>query len=158
MAMEIEWKFLVNNSSWREVATSSTSMRQGYICSSVRATGRIRIVGEKAYITLKGRLSNLSRREFEYEIPLPDGIAMLNDMCGNVISKTRYTVPYAGKTWEVDVFEGENSGLTVAELEVEREDEIFTRPPWLGINVTDDPRYSNSMLAQNPYKNWKNDK
>ncbi|MEG1980311.1 MAG: CYTH domain-containing protein, partial [Victivallaceae bacterium] len=152
------WKFLVNNQSWLEAAISATPMRQGYICSSVRATARIRIVGKKAFITLKGRVSSLSRHEFEYEIPLADGETMLAQMCGNVICKTRYTVPYAGKNWEVDVFEGDNTGLIVAELEVEQENEIFARPPWLGKNVTTDPRYSNSLLAQNPYKNWKSDK
>ncbi|MBA4790955.1 MAG: CYTH domain-containing protein [Rhizobiales bacterium] len=150
MAVEIERKFLVVSDSWREGARGR-QFRQGYLCVAQDATVRIRHAGEQAYITVKGATSGMSRAEFEYEIPIADAEAMLRDHCLKpIIEKTRYEVVFGGKTWTVDVFEGENDGLIVAEIELAHGAEHVPLPPWVGEEVTDDPRYRNSSLISAP--------
>jgi adenylate cyclase len=153
MGLEIERKFLVKNDNWR--AGKGTPFRQGYLNSDLNRVVRVRTMGEQAVLTIKGPNTGAVRREFEYEIPLDDANDMLDDLCERpLIEKTRYKVEFAGHTWEVDEFFGENAGLVVAELELQAEDEDFARPDWLGEEVTDDPRYFNSNLVLRPYTTW----
>ncbi|MCB9420682.1 MAG: CYTH domain-containing protein [Ardenticatenaceae bacterium] len=153
MGLEIERKFLVRNDSWRTV--EGTPYRQGYLNSNLHRVVRVRTMGETAVITVKGLNSGAVRREFEYAIPLADAKAMLDDLCERpLIEKTRYKVEFAGHTWEIDEFFGDNAGLVVAELELQSVDEDFAKPDWLGEEVTDDPRYFNSNLVLRPYTTW----
>ena len=153
MATEIERKFLVTDDSWRD-GSPGVRMFQAYLSRDFDRTVRIRIGGEKAWLTIKGRSTGISRLEFEFEIPVAEAAELLELCLPSVIDKTRYEVPHAGHLWEVDVFHGENEGLVVAELEMEHEAVSFDAPPWLGAEVSADPRYSNSRLAEVPYANW----
>ena len=152
MATEIERKFLVAGD-FRSEATGKTRIVQGYICSEKGRTVRVRIRGDKGYLTVKGAASSsgLSRYEFEREVPLEDAEQMLRLCEQESINKERYLVPYKGHTWEVDVFHGHNEGLILAEIELSREDEPFERPSWLGKEVTGDRRYYNSVLMRTPF-------
>ena len=147
MAKEIERKFLVNDDSYMESATKCRHIEQGYLSRQIESTVRIRITDEKAYITIKGKTSGIERDEWEYEIPAKDAREML-DRCaeGNVIRKTRYYVPFDGLIWEVDRFEGVHEGLTVAEVELPASDHRIQFPPFVGEEVSGDPRYYNSNL------------
>ena len=151
MGVEIERKFLVKDDSWRSAAIEAIPMEQGYV-GAVGATIRIRRSGDRAWITLKGRSPDgLRRSEFEYPIPAADAAAMLDEFCaGRRLAKIRYIVPFAGRKWEVDVFSGPHEGLVTAELELSSPDEDFPRPPWLGEDVSADPRYRNAALAASP--------
>ena len=154
--LEIERKFLVVNESYKELATSSTHIKQGYICSDRGRTVRVRIRGHQAFLTIKGPSfdNGLSRYEFEKEITL-DEAEHLFRLCGpGVIDKTRYLVPVGNHVFEVDEFYGDNEGLVVAEVELSSVDEVFERPTFLGIEVTGDRRYYNSMLTLQPYNTW----
>lgn len=153
--LEIERKFLVKGNFKQEVASSSRIV-QGYICSVPGKSVRIRIRGEKGYLTIKGASDEkgMSRYEFEQEIPLTDAEQLLSLCEPGVIDKVRYLVDCGGHTWEVDEFHGDNEGLLVAEIELVSEDEAFERPDWLGDEVTGDRKYYNSMLAKHPYKEW----
>jgi adenylate cyclase len=158
MATEIERKFLVRDESWRQLAEPGVPFRQGYFAGPRKASIRIRIEGETANINIKSATLGVHRHEYEYAIPLADAEEMLEMLCEKpLIEKTRYRVPLGGHVWEVDVFEGENAGLTVAEVELERADEPFERPPWAGEEVSDDPRYYNVSLVTHPYKAWGRD-
>ena len=118
---------------------------------------RVRIAGERAWLTVKGLTKGISRNEFEYEIPLADASQMLDEMAvGGVLAKFRYTFKYDLNTWEIDEFLEDNLGLIVAEIELEYQDQIIQLPPWIGEEVSGDSRYFNSNLIRNPYKNWKN--
>ena len=130
---------------------------QGYICSDKGRTVRVRIRGDKGYLTVKGAASatGLSRYEFEREVPLEDAEQMLRLCEPGAIDKERYLVPCGQHTWEVDVFHGPNEGLIVAEIELSAEDEPFEHPAWLGKEVSGDRRYYNSMLMRNPYSTFK---
>jgi adenylate cyclase len=151
MAIEIERKFLVTGEGWRDVATSSAAMRQGYLSTSAKATVRIRIVDDaRALLTLKGPASGISRAEFEYAVPLDDGLALMEMARPNVVEKRRYMVPHDGLTWEVDVFEGAHAGLVVAEVELSSADQAFTLPFWIGREVSHDDRYANASLSRHP--------
>jgi adenylate cyclase len=155
MAKEIERKFLVNGGEWAGVARPVGSLyKQGYILNEEKRTVRIRITHDAAYITLKGATTGISRSEFEYTIPVKDGIEILEEFALSVIEKTRYHINYAGKLWEVDVFTGDNEGLIVAEIELEHEDEKFDKPTWAGQEVSNDNRYSNASLSVHPYNRW----
>jgi adenylate cyclase len=155
MGKEIERKFLVLGADWKRGA-SGVAYRQGYLSTVKERTVRVRTVGEKGYLTIKGITIGLSRSEFEYEIPAAEANAMLNDLCERpLIEKTRYRVPHAGLTWEIDEFFGENAGLVVAEVEVKDELQKIALPPWAGKEVSGDPRYFNSNLIKNPYSQWK---
>lgn len=156
MAQEIERKFLVGGE-YKSSAFKSVRITQGYLSSVPQRTVRVRVKGEKGFITVKGAgsSSGASRFEWEKEIPLEDAEALLEICEPGVIDKTRYLVNVGNHTFEVDEFYGDNEGLTVAEVELSSEDEAFEKPSWLGREVTGDPRYYNSALVRNPYKNWK---
>lgn len=150
MPVEIERKFLVTSGRWRAGARAS-AIRQGYLCLGESATVRIRIADATAFITVKGRTEGISRAEYEYSIPVPDAEAMLETLCARrIIEKTRYAVEHAGKLWTVDVFEGDNDGLVMAEVELSGPDEVVHLPDWVGQEVTSDPRYRNSALVNAP--------
>lgn len=155
---EIERKFLVKGD-FKKDAFKATRITQAYLCSVPERTVRIRVKGDKGYITVKGigNATGAERFEWEKEIPVGDVRAMLDLAEPGVIDKTRYLVKNTDgiHTWEVDEFYGENEGLIVAEVELSDENETFDRPAWLGEEVTGDPRYFNSMLMKNPYKDWK---
>ena len=156
MAQEIERKFLVLDDSFKHEAFSKSHIQQGYICSERGRTVRVRIRDERAYLTIKGPSLNggLSRYEFEREIPLDDGLQMMQLCESGIIDKTRWMVKSGNHTFEVDEFHGENAGLVVAEVELHHEDEPFEKPHFIGKEVTGDRRYYNSQLRANPYCNW----
>lgn len=155
MPLEIERKFLVKGD-YKGEAASSSHIVQGYICSSGGRTVRVRIRDSKGWLTIKGPSdkAGLSRYEWEKEIFLEDARDLMKLCRGSYIDKTRYLVPCAGHTFEVDEFHGENQGLTIAEVELSSEDEAFERPSWLGEEVTGDRKYYNSHLMENPFCNW----
>ena len=162
MGIEIERKFLLRDDAWRGEVARSQRMAQAYINDPAalregreRASVRVRIAGAQAWLNLKARLIGPSRQEFEYAIPLEDAQALLALCAGGRIAKTRHYIERAGLTFEIDEFEGDNAGLVVAEVELSREDQSFERPAWLGIEVTDQPRYYNSALAERPYAQWR---
>ena len=152
MAIEIERKFLVTGTAWRE--TSGVRFSQGYLNRHKERTIRVRLAGEKAFLTIKGLTKGASRAEFEYEIPVTDGEQLLKLCEGPVIEKIRRVIAHDGATWEVDEFLGDNAGLVVAEIELQSESQAFARPEWLGDEVTHDSRYFNSSLATHPYSRW----
>ncbi len=156
MAQEIERKFLVAGD-FKKDAFKATRITQGYLCSVPERTVRVRVKGEKGYITIKGigSASGASRFEWEKEIPVEE-VKQLLEICEpGVIDKTRYLVKSGEHTFEVDEFYGDNDGLVVAEVELHSEDEAFVKPEWLGEEVTGDAKYYNSMLMKNPYRNWR---
>lgn len=155
MAQEIERKFLVAGE-FKGSATKATRITQGYLSSIPERTVRVRIKGDKGFITIKGigNDSGASRFEWEKEIPVAEVESLLKICEPGVIDKTRYLVPAGGHTFEVDEFYGDNEGLTVAEVELASENEAFERPTWLGQEVTGDVKYYNSMLMKNPFKKW----
>jgi len=151
---EIERKFLVSGEAWRETA-EGTRYRQGFLSTEPERTVRVRVAGPRGSITVKGKNVGARRAEFEYEIPVADAEQMLDTLCQRpLIEKVRYTLAAGPHTWEIDVFEGSNAGLVVAEIELSSEDEAFEKPAWVGDEVTDDPRYFNSNLVANPYGTW----
>lgn len=151
MGVEIERKFLVLGDSWREAVIGSSAMRQGYLSTSAKATVRIRIVDDaRAFLTLKGPTSGISRAEFEYEVPLDEGRAMLDMARPHVVEKRRHIVSHAGLTWEVDVFEGAHAGLVMAEVELVSADQAVALPDWAGPEVSHDDRYANASLSRMP--------
>ena len=156
MVQEIERKFLVKGDFKSEVF-KSTRITQGYLSSVPERTVRVRVKGDKGFITIKGigNETGASRYEWEKEIPVEDVQELLKICEPGVIDKTRYLVKNGEYTFEVDEFYGDNDGLTVAEIELPSEDAAFNKPAWLGEEVTGDVRYYNSMLMKNPYKNWK---
>ncbi|KAF0812435.1 Inorganic triphosphatase [Andreprevotia sp. IGB-42] len=153
MATEIERKFLLANDSWRNDVQAASRIAQGYLNTDPERTVRVRIKGAQGYLTIKGRNSGISRAEFEYEVPLADAEAMLA-LCPQVLDKTRHLVEFAGFTWEIDEFHGDNAGLVVAEIELPTESTAFDRPAWLGQEVSGEACYYNSALSTHPYKNW----
>jgi adenylate cyclase len=155
MGVEIERKFLVNDPSWREAATGSVRYQQGYLSRSPTSAIRVRTDGERAYLNIKSTADGITRREFEYPIPLADAQELLAHVALQpLIVKTRHFVEFAGRRWEVDVFEAENAGLVVAEVELEAADANVSLPPWVGPEVSADPRYYNSSLSERPYREW----
>lgn len=155
MATEIERKFLVKDQSWRRAVSESRPLRQGYLCAGQGVTVRVRLKGDSARLTIKGGGQGLVRPEYEYPVPLTDAREMLDQLCGDrIVAKTRHLVPLHGHTWEVDVFSGANEGLILAELELSHPDESYVRPPWLGQEVSGDPRYFNAYLATHPWREW----
>jgi len=151
---EIERKFLVASDAWRGLAPG-TRYRQGYLSTVETRTVRIRVAGDHAYLTIKGATAGIARAEFEYEIPLADAQALLDDLCERpLIEKTRYRIPFAGHVWEVDEFHGDNEGLIVAEVELPTADAPVDLPPWIGAEVSADPRYANANLTRAPYRTW----
>jgi adenylate cyclase len=155
MGVEIERKFLVTDDRWRAAATGSVRYQQGYLSRSPTSAIRVRTDGERAYLNVKGTTDGITRLEFEYEIPLADAEELLARVALRpLIVKTRHYVGFAGRRWEVDVFEAENAGLVVAEVELESADAVVSLPPWVGREVSADPRYYNSSLSERPYCEW----
>jgi adenylate cyclase len=153
MGTEIERKFRVHGEGWRE--GRATRLTQGYLCAGPPTAVRARIAGDQAWLNIKHATIDISRLEYEYPIPVSDAQEMLDSLTqGALIDKTRHVLDYGGKTWEVDEFHGANAGLVVAELELNDAGEQFERPPWLGEEVSDDPRYLNAYLCQHPYTEW----
>ena len=152
--MEIERKFLVRAKLWNP-ARPGVEVRQGYLSSVKDRVVRVRTAGQQASLAVKGVNHGLSRLEFEYRIPFHDAIVMLNQLCGHpLVEKTRYHERVNGQDWEVDVFHGLNEGLVLAEVELVSESDPVELPRWAGEEVSTDPRYFNSNLARNPYRNW----
>jgi len=155
MAIEIERKFLLRNESWRERADQGTRYCQGYLDTSAERSIRVRIGGDRAWLCIKSATSSIRRHEYEYEIPVQDARELLSGLfAGLCVEKTRYRVPHGDHVWEIDVFEGANAGLVVAEVELGDEQEDFKLPAWAGDEVSDDPRYHNMNLAKLPYTQW----
>lgn len=155
MANEIEHKYLVHKDAWTP-STAGVLYRQGYLSSAKECVVRVRIAGDTTFLTVKGLTTGVTRLEFEYPVPLADAAIMLDQLCtAPLIEKTRYREEYRGHCWEIDEFHGDNAGLLIAEIELDSADERFAVPPWAAANVSGDPRYFNSNLAANPYKNWK---
>lgn len=156
MAAEIERKFLVAADSWRG-GGDGLRIAQGYLSQDPDRTVRVRIAGEQAWLTIKGRNEGIKRLEFEYEIPLTDARELLALCLPSVIDKTRHRISHAGHVWEVDDFHGENAGLVVAEVELADETDSPELPSWVGAEVSADERYFNSCLADFPYSKWTRD-
>jgi adenylate cyclase len=157
MAKEIERKFLVDTA-LRRATAGGTLYRQGYLSSAKERVVRVRIAGDRGFLTIKGLTTGVSRLEFEYPIPLSDATGMLDQLCGRpLIEKTRYREVFADRTWEIDVFHGDNDGLVVAEVEIAHPEDKVELPRWAGAEVSNDPRYFNNNLAAHPYRYWRND-
>lgn len=156
MALEIERKFLVTDDSYKAMAFHSDRIAQGYLCREGGNSARVRVRGDKGYLTIKGPSMDggLSRFEWEKEIPESEAWELLKLCHGGIIDKTRHLVKCGNHTFEVDEFHGDNDGLVVAEVELENADETFERPPFLGKEVTGDKRYYNSSLTRFPFKYW----
>lgn len=153
MAIEIERKFLVLGETWK-ASGPGEFISQGYLNRDPARTVRVRIKGEQAWLTIKGRSEGVARAEFEYPVPVADARELLALCEGPRVEKIRREIRHAGMLWEVDEFLGDNAGLVVAEIELSDADQAFERPDWLGEEVSQDPRYFNSQLAQRPFKSW----
>ncbi|CAA9199365.1 CYTH domain-containing protein [Flavobacterium collinsii] len=155
--VEIERKFLVKSADFKEQAFTQNKIAQGYLSAVPERTVRVRIKGERGFITIKGisHQGGMSRFEWENEIPLDEALELLKLCEKGKIEKTRYEIKSGKHIFEVDEFYGENEGLVMAEVELESETEPFEKPDWLGEEVTDDPRYYNAYLSKNPFKEWK---
>ena len=155
MAREIERKFLVDGDAWRAQAVRSIRMRQGYLSEGYARSIRVRIENDRAFINIKSSEDGIHRLEYEYEIPLADAEEILDRIALRpLIEKTRYLVRHAGFEWEIDVFEGDNRGLVIAEVELPSADTHVTLPEWVGMEVSDDLRYYNVSLQKHPYCTW----
>lgn len=153
MGKEIEKKFLVKNEGFKKNATHKL-IRQGFLNKDPEIVVRIRVADDKAWLTIKGRNKGSSRDEFEYEIPKSDAVELLKLCEKPLIEKTRYYCTVKEKSWEIDVFTGENEGLILAEVELSDEMEQIEIPDWAGTEVTNDPRYYNNNLVLNPFQRW----
>jgi adenylate cyclase len=155
MPVEIERKFLVKSAIFKKLG-KPLHIHQGFLSTEKERVVRVRLQGKLGFITIKGSSKGIARAEFEYRIPVEDARYMLEHLCLRpTIEKYRYRINVEGFTWEVDEFLGENEGLIVAELELDRADRTFPKPEWIGEEVTSDPRYYNANLVKNPYKSWK---
>ena len=154
MPLEIERKFLVDTQKWNPTA-EGTRLVQAYLSIDPNPTVRIRIAGEKAFVTIKGRSETISRPEYEYQIPVDEAQQMMLLAISNPVEKIRYEIMHENFLWEVDVFSGKNEGLVIAELELKSENQTFPRPDWLSTEVSGDRRYYNSFLSEHPFQEWK---
>jgi len=155
MGREIEKKYLIADNSWQGLAVGKEYC-QGYLNSEKGRTVRVRIIGNRGILTIKGPNDHGARLEYEYDIPVEDAREMLDLLCHKpLIEKIRYCIHFAGFTWEVDEFKGENQGLLIAEIELEYVGQEFSLPSWIGPEVTGDPRYYNANLVKNPYFGWR---
>ncbi|MGO4817334.1 CYTH domain-containing protein [Flavobacterium sp. W22_SRS_FP1] len=154
--IEIERKFLVKNHSFKTTAFSQNRIAQGYLSSVAERTVRVRIKGDKGYLTIKGitNKTGMSRFEWEKEIPIDEAKSLLLLCEKGTIDKTRYEVKVGQHIYEVDEFYGDNEGLIIAEIELQSEGEDYEKPSWLGQEVTNDKRYYNSTLSASPYTSW----
>ena len=156
MGKEIERKFLVDNAKWQKyIKPTGVLYRQGYILTDPEKTIRVRVTEKEGFLTVKGITVGATRLEYEYEIPVDDAKELLDNFSISELSKVRYMLVFAGKTWEVDEFIGDNSGLITAEVELLHEDEKIELPEWIYKEVTGEVKYYNSNLTLTPYKNWK---
>jgi len=154
MKIEIERKFLVSSDAWR-TDQAGIRYRQGYLCTDPQRTVRVRVGGGTAILAVKGQGDGLSRPEFEFPIPADEAEQLLAACCLQPpVDKIRHQVDFAGLTWEIDEFLGANHGLILAEVELQRADQPVPLPPWIGAEVTGDPRYYNAYLARHPYAGW----
>lgn len=153
MAIEIERKFLVTNNKWKQGLTP-TIFKQAYLNSDAERTVRIRIAGDKAWLTIKSKTIDISREEFEYEIPVNEAEQLLTLCETDALEKNRYFLKSGKLTWEIDEFLGANTGLIVAEIELSDEHQQFEKPTWLGEEVSGDKRYFNSLLTITPFTQW----
>ncbi|QNA89855.1 CYTH domain-containing protein [Massilia sp. Dwa41.01b] len=155
MGVEIERKFLVRGEAWRDLA-EPVLLRQGYLSADPERVVRVRIDGERAFLTIKGKSRGATRGEWEYPIPVPEAAELLDGLCQQpLVEKYRRRLRVGAHTWEVDEFLGVNAGLVVAEIELASENEAFEQPDWVGREVTSDARYFNSNLIRQPYSTWK---
>ena len=155
MSIEIERKFLVADDGWRAAASPGMRYRQGYLSTDPGSSVRVRVSGHKAWLNVKSATVGVARREYEYGIPVADAHEILEELCVKpIIEKTRFVVEHEGHAWEIDVFEGDNAGLVVAEIELESAEEEFALPAWAGEDVTGDVRYYNQRLVEHPYSRW----
>ena len=152
--IEIERRFLLKNDAWKAVTGTPCLMSQGYLSVEKERIIRLRIIGNRAWLTLKGYISDVSRSEFEYEIPVADAQTMMDTMCPFRLEKHRYEVSYQGFVFEIDEYFGDNAPLIVAELELPSEDAPFPCPDWLGEEITADGRFTNAYLSKHPYSEW----
>ncbi len=155
MSFEIERKFLVRGDDWQRLATGRSSIRQTYLSSNGKASIRVRIKGDgTATLSIKSRPVDLRRLELEYAIPTLEAEALMQLRQGSVIEKVRYVIPHGELAWEVDVFEGDNLGLVIAEIELRHERQQIELPAWVGTEVTGQQQYYNSSLVQHPFCSW----
>lgn len=155
MGVEIERKFMVDHEKWRQlIKPAGTHFRQGYVLNEARRTIRIRVTDKQGFITFKGETTGITRKEYEYKIPVDDAIELLNGFAVSEVEKTRYRIDFAGRLWEIDEFLGDNTGLIMAEIELHSETDKFEKPEWITYEVSDDPRYYNSYLSTHPYTKW----
>ncbi len=161
MGIEIERKFLVTHEGWRAAAHAVIPMAQGYINDlgamdrgEQKASVRVRIQGNTAYLNIKSRELGHTRQEFDYPIPVDEARQLLALCVGGLVDKRRHLVNHGGLLWEVDEFLSENAGLVVAEVELQSADQVFEKPAWAGAEVTDEPRYYNLALASRPWSQW----
>jgi adenylate cyclase len=158
MGKEIERKYLVQSDAWRDRVQSTEHYQQGYLSTEEERSVRVRVGKRKAFFTIKGKATGQTRAEFEYPLPLKDANQLLEHLCVKpLITKTRHTVQANGLTWEIDEFSGENSPLILAELETKSDQAPKQKPPWVGEEVTHDPRYLNINLVAHPYSMWEKD-
>ena len=164
MGVEIERKFLLRDGRWRDAVERTVVMAQGYLNAATaldsgaqRASVRVRLQDDVAFLNIKSREVGLRRQEFEYPLPVDDARALLELCVGGRIEKRRHLVRHGAHLWEIDEFDGDNAGLVVAEIELADEHEAFERPDWLGDEVTDLQRYYNLALADRPYREWSGD-
>lgn len=154
MNTEIERKFLVRGTAWK-TQHGGRRIRQGYLSVEPTRIVRVRSVANRAWLTIKGGTTGIRRNEFEYPLPAGDAQRLLDELCLQpLIDKTRYDIRHGEHLWEIDEFHGANAGLVVAEIELRNESEAFARPPWLGAEVSGDPRYFNSNLVGHPFRDW----
>lgn len=159
MGLEIERKFLVQSDSWRTDKRGNpvegVPYRQGYILATPDRTVRVRIAGDKAFITIKGSAVGMGRAEYEYAIPVTDAAEMLDTLCDRpLVEKVRHRIAIDDLVWEVDEFSGDNQGLIMAEVELPDADHPVRIPDWIGQEVTGDPRYFNAYLVKHPFREW----
>ena len=154
MTVEIERRFLLADDSCREAESEPLVLQQGYLSVEKERTIRVRIIGSQAWLTLKGYISDMTRSEFEYEIPLAHAQAMMADMCPFKMEKYRYRVEFEGFVYEIDEYFGDNAPLIVAEIELPSEDTEFPKPSWLGQEITSDGKFTNAYLSKHPYSSW----
>ena len=155
MAIEIERKFRIIDERWRAAVSGSVLLRQGYLANTARASIRVRLAGDRAWLSVKAMTPGRARAEYETRIAVGDASEMLESLCeGPLVEKWRHIVVHAGNHWEIDEFLGDNAGLIIAEIELESEAQRFERPEWLGAEVTLEERYYNFRLSQRPFKQW----
>lgn len=154
MAIEIERRYLVINDSWKTEIQGIFSIKQGYLNLEPESNVRVRVKDDKGYLTIKGEPNNISRQEFEYEIPIEDAEKILTLCQSPIIEKVRYEILIEDHIWEIDEFSGKNQGLIIAEIELTSEEQAYKKPEWLGIEVSNNPDYYNLSLIQKPYSSW----